>query len=123
MAVRVCSGCEELMQQGYAVERHDEGDVEYYCSDECLYNTYTLAQAREMDKSIGGDIAFHDWTTDECDEEDFFNLMNALLADPTPHQIADVMDVLHNTDPSHYGPKGVLDSFITYLNGMEGEHL
>lgn len=119
MAVRVCSGCEELMQQGYAVE-NDE--IEYYCDMECLLNTYTSEDVLEGG-SLSDVVNFHDWTTDECDEEDFFNLMNALLADPTPHQIADVMDVLHNTDPSHYGPKGVLDAFITYLNGMEGEHL
>ena len=111
MAIRRCEHCEELMQEGYSHSSVRTG-YNLYCSELCMYN--------EVDSdSKEAEVEYHDWTQSEMDDEDFEILMNILISDPSPPEIANVFDILNREDGSLYGPMGVLAAFITYLNTQE----
>ena len=112
MAIRRCEHCEELMQEGYSVESAEVGYL-VYCSSSCASEELTFEQAGNAE------VEYHDWTQSEMDDEDFEILMNILISDPSPPEIANVFDILHREDGSLYGPMGVLAAFITYLNTQE----
>lgn len=111
MAVRRCEHCDELMQEGYSLESEQAG-YHLYCSESCMYNEYDHG-----DPTLAVEV--HDWTQVEMDAEDFEILMNVLISDPSPGQIADIFDILNREDASFYGEYGVLNKFIDYLNEQE----
>lgn len=61
---RMCSSCGKGMNEGYVVN----GDLEYYCTDECLYAHYDSEDYEEMFDDGNGDSCYTTWE-DESDYE------------------------------------------------------
>ena len=119
MAVRQCEVCEDLMQEGYAIET-DIGAIEYYCNEFCLRMFFTFDNVEELkeNKSIV-EIEYHEWQPHEMDAEDFSLLLNKLQSEPTAHEIADILDILNRENEQHYAPEGIVNRFITFLNSQD----
>lgn len=116
MAVRQCSECNELMQEGYLVEHVETCELWYYCNG-CTTESEMDESFKDLKESYT--YEYVDWQPHEMDDEDFSILMNALLESTEPQQFADMLDILNRENAAHYAPMGVLDQFVTYLNQQQ----
>lgn len=104
MAVKRCSACEKLIQEGLTIET----DIfDYYCNDKCASEHFTPKHIIELKES--GIIQHEDWHEIEMDEEDFSYLMNELLSGEIS-EIAKVMEILNHSNDSK-----LMNKFISYL--------
>ena len=55
--MRICTKCGKPITQGYLI--HD--GEEYYCSDECLYSTYTKEEYLNLYDNGNGDSFWTQW--------------------------------------------------------------
>jgi hypothetical protein len=60
---RKCTKCNKGMNDGYLVN-----DVEYYCSDECLYSVYSEDEYEDL--YIEDSAYYTEWSEDDIDHED-----------------------------------------------------
>lgn len=60
---RKCTKCNKGMNDGYLVN-----DIEYYCSDECLYSVHTEDEYEDL--YIEGSAYYTEWSEDDIDHED-----------------------------------------------------
>lgn len=60
---RKCTKCKKGMNDGYLVN-----DVEYYCSDECLYSVHTEDEYEDL--YIEGSAYYTEWSEDDIDHDD-----------------------------------------------------
>jgi hypothetical protein len=60
---RKCTKCNKGMNDGYLVN-----DVEYYCSDECLYSVYSEDEYEDL--YIEGSAYYTEWSEDDIDHDD-----------------------------------------------------
>ena len=69
---RQCSCCEDGMNKGYVIN-----GVEYYCSDECLQETYSADEIEEME--IGADDSDSYWTEWNDSDMEYILVRNILI--------------------------------------------
>lgn len=69
---RACTCCGDGMNKGYVIN-----SVEYYCTDECLKETYSANDIEEME--LGADCSDSYWTEWDSDSDMEYILVNNIL--------------------------------------------
>lgn len=65
MSKRKCNKCNKKMLSGYCIN----GGEEYYCSDKCLHDVYTIEEFMEMYDDGNGDSYWTEWDEDDDIDE------------------------------------------------------
>lgn len=68
--MRICSDCNAKMIDGYVIE----GGMDYYCSEQCLYNNIPKEEYLKLYDNGNGDSYWTEWY-DEADELNAFDIV------------------------------------------------